>query len=59
MGSLPEFERLLHFVETAAITPLVDSTFPLAHARRAFDRLVAGGHTGKIVIEMSDRELVV
>ncbi|HYK52686.1 MAG TPA: zinc-binding dehydrogenase [Candidatus Eremiobacteraceae bacterium] len=50
MGSLPEFERLLRFVDTRGIKPVIDSTYSLADVRDAFDRLAAGDHFGKLVV---------
>ena len=50
MGSLPEFERLLRFVESRGIKPVIDASYPLADVRRAFDRLASGDHFGKLVV---------
>jgi NADPH:quinone reductase-like Zn-dependent oxidoreductase len=51
MGSLLEFKELLRFVERARIKPLIDSVYPLDQARAAFERLAAGEHAGKLVLE--------
>ena len=52
MGSLPEFERLLRFVDSRGIKPVIDSTYELKDARAAFERLAAGEHFGKLVITL-------
>lgn len=50
MGTLAEFKRLLRFVETRAIEPVIDRTYAWSEIRPAFDRLAAGDHFGKLVI---------
>lgn len=50
MGSLPEFERMLRFIDTRGIKPVIDATYSLADVRRAFDRIASGDHFGKLVI---------
>jgi D-arabinose 1-dehydrogenase-like Zn-dependent alcohol dehydrogenase len=50
MGSRSELEALLRFLVTSGIRPTVDSTFALADARDAFDRLATGDVFGKIVL---------
>jgi NADPH:quinone reductase-like Zn-dependent oxidoreductase len=52
MGTLPEFSRLLQFVTAKSIKPLIDRTYALADVRSAFERMVAGEQTGKLVIEI-------
>jgi NADPH:quinone reductase-like Zn-dependent oxidoreductase len=52
MGTYPEFLRLLHFVESRAIKPVIDHTYPLRDARTAFERLASGDHFGKLAIEI-------
>jgi NADPH:quinone reductase-like Zn-dependent oxidoreductase len=52
MGTLPEFIRLLRFVESAKIQPPVDATYRLADIKSAFARMVAGEQSGKLVIAM-------
>jgi NADPH:quinone reductase-like Zn-dependent oxidoreductase len=52
MGTYPEFVRMLHFVESTGIKPVIERTYSLADARQAFDRLAAGDHFGKLVIAM-------
>jgi NADPH:quinone reductase-like Zn-dependent oxidoreductase len=50
MGTYPEFVRMLRFVESTGIKPVIEKTYSLADARQAFDRLAAGDHFGKLVI---------
>lgn len=50
MGTLPEFIRLLRFVEAYGIEPAIDATYPLEDVRMAFSRLAAGDHFGKLVV---------
>lgn len=40
------------FVESGALRPVMDQTFPLAQAGAAQARMEAGGHVGKIVLTM-------
>ncbi|MEO9153105.1 MAG: zinc-binding dehydrogenase [Lapillicoccus sp.] len=49
MGTRSELERLTTFVSQHAITPVIDSTMPLADARDGFARMAAGEVFGKIV----------
>jgi NADPH:quinone reductase-like Zn-dependent oxidoreductase len=51
MGTLPEFRRLLQFVETSRIKPVIDRTYPWSEVRAAFERLASGDHFGKLVVE--------
>lgn len=50
-AQLAEIGRL---VDAGKVKPLVDATFPLADARAAFERSLAGSRRGKIVIEVTD-----
>jgi NADPH:quinone reductase-like Zn-dependent oxidoreductase len=50
MGTLPEFIRLLRFVEGYGIEPAIDATYPLEDVRMGFSRLAAGDHVGKLVV---------
>jgi NADPH:quinone reductase-like Zn-dependent oxidoreductase len=50
MGSKSEFEAMLAFIATTGIRPTIDSTYPLAEARTAFDKLASGEVFGKIVL---------
>jgi NADPH:quinone reductase-like Zn-dependent oxidoreductase len=50
MGSKSELERLLGFLSTSGVRPVVDSTFALADAREGFERLASGNIFGKVVL---------
>lgn len=52
MGSREDFARLLRFVEHADLHPVIDSTFALADARRAFAKVIDGDVFGKIVLHI-------
>lgn len=52
MGSLPEFLSLIRFVESKQIKPLIDSSYPLAEGRAAFERLASNDHRGKIALDI-------
>jgi len=52
MGNRAELERLANFVVNKGITPVVDSTFPLADARAGFERMSAGEVFGKVVFTL-------
>ncbi|HXW51617.1 MAG TPA: zinc-binding dehydrogenase [Candidatus Acidoferrales bacterium] len=53
MGSLPEYLSLIGFVESAKIQPQIDSRYPLAQGKAAFERLASNEHTGKIALEIA------
>jgi len=50
MGTLAELEAVAALCASSGIRPLVDSTFGLREARRAFERLESGESFGKIVL---------
>jgi NADPH:quinone reductase-like Zn-dependent oxidoreductase len=50
-GQLAELARL---ADTGVIRPAIDSVFPLARARQAFQRVMMAGKSGKVVLEISD-----
>jgi NADPH:quinone reductase-like Zn-dependent oxidoreductase len=52
MGGLGELRELLRHVETGALRPVVDRTYPFVAARTAQERLAAREHYGKIVLVM-------
>ncbi len=50
MGTDAEFAAMLRDVAAGRLDPVVDEVFPLAEARRAYDRLESGEGFGKIVL---------
>jgi NADPH:quinone reductase-like Zn-dependent oxidoreductase len=52
MGNRAELERLANFVVNKGITPVIDSTFPLADARGGFEKMAAGDVFGKVVFTL-------
>jgi putative PIG3 family NAD(P)H quinone oxidoreductase len=40
------------YVEGGRLKPVIDSSFPLAEAAKAHERMESGGHVGKIVLEV-------
>jgi NADPH:quinone reductase-like Zn-dependent oxidoreductase len=50
MGSFPEFESLVRFIETAGIAPIIDTVYPAGEARTAFARMIAGDFAGKLAL---------
>jgi len=47
-------ENVWPFVEEGCLRPEIDRVFPLAEAARAHERMEAGDHIGKIVLEIGD-----
>ena len=45
--------ELARLVDGGAVRPAIDSAFPLADARAAFDRVMARGKRGKVVLEVA------
>ena len=54
MGSDAEFLAVVNELRNGRLIPPVDSVFPLADGRAAFERLQAGGQFGKIVVRIAD-----
>jgi NADPH:quinone reductase-like Zn-dependent oxidoreductase len=52
VGSVAMFERLVHALDACAIEPIIDTVFPFAEARKAYDHLANGRHFGKVVIRV-------
>ena len=52
MGTDAEFAAMLKAVEAGRIDPVVDSEFPLADARKAYERMASGAAFGKIVLRV-------
>ncbi|MCM3875389.1 MAG: zinc-binding dehydrogenase [Thermoanaerobaculia bacterium] len=53
MGTDSEFAAMLKAVEAGRIDPVVDSEFPLAEARKAYERMASGEAFGKIVLKLN------
>jgi len=53
MGNAREFAEIVRLLGSGALRPVVDSVTPLRDARRAFERLAAGDHFGKLVLEVA------
>jgi zinc-binding alcohol dehydrogenase/oxidoreductase len=51
MGSPSDFEALLELVAQTGIRPLIDSVRPLDQAAAAHERIEAGTHFGKLVLD--------
>jgi NADPH:quinone reductase-like Zn-dependent oxidoreductase len=49
MGTRDELERLVRFCVEKDVRPEIDTTLPLAEARRGFEAMLAGDVVGKIV----------
>jgi NADPH:quinone reductase-like Zn-dependent oxidoreductase len=52
MGNAAEYREIVTLLGRGALRPLVDAVFPLADAIGAYQRLAAGEHMGKIVVEI-------
>jgi NADPH:quinone reductase-like Zn-dependent oxidoreductase len=50
-GQLAELARL---ADERTVRPRVDSVFPLAEARSAFERVAMPGKRGKVVLQIGD-----
>jgi len=53
MGSAREFAEIVRLLASGALRPVVDSVAPLRDARAALERLAAGDHFGKLVLEVA------
>jgi NADPH:quinone reductase-like Zn-dependent oxidoreductase len=53
MGSKEDLVALLRFCARAGVRPVIDSTYPLDHARAAFGRLASGEGFGKVVVDLA------
>ena len=49
-----QLERLRGIVDEGALRPAIDSVFPLEDARAAFERSMAPGKRGKVVLRVAD-----
>ncbi len=50
MGSYTDFEQVLKLLWSKAITPVIDSSFPLKDGKNAYNRLEKGEQFGKIML---------
>ena len=53
MGNAREFGEIVRLLGAGRLGPVVDGVTPLREARRAFERLAAGEHFGKLVLEIA------
>jgi NADPH:quinone reductase-like Zn-dependent oxidoreductase len=53
MGSAREFAEIVRLLASGALRPVVDSVAPLRDSRAALERLAAGDHFGKLVLEVA------
>jgi NADPH:quinone reductase-like Zn-dependent oxidoreductase len=53
MGNAREFAEIVRLLGTGALLPVVDGITPLAEARGALERMAAGAHFGKLVLEIA------
>lgn len=53
MGSLPDFDAMLAFVNEHQLVPVVDKHFPLAEGEAALHYLAAGQQLGKVVLDIA------
>jgi D-arabinose 1-dehydrogenase-like Zn-dependent alcohol dehydrogenase len=52
VGSRQQFEAMNAAIEVCGITPVIDRVLSLERTTEAFSLMEAGGHFGKIVIEL-------
>jgi NADPH2:quinone reductase len=53
--SREQLARIAALTDSGAIRPVIAETFPLAKARHAFERGVAGHTRGKLVLQVTPR----
>ncbi|OYV67577.1 MAG: hypothetical protein B7Z72_09450, partial [Gemmatimonadetes bacterium 21-71-4] len=53
MGNAREFAEVVRLLGAGVLRPVVDGVTPLADARRAIERMAAGEHFGKQVLEIA------
>ncbi len=53
MGNEREFSEIVGLLGSGALKPVVDGVTPLRDARRAFERMAAGDHFGKLVLDIA------
>jgi D-arabinose 1-dehydrogenase-like Zn-dependent alcohol dehydrogenase len=52
VGSRRDQTDMVRAIEAAGVRPVIDSTFPLEGLADAYRHLKAGGHFGKICVEI-------
>jgi NADPH:quinone reductase-like Zn-dependent oxidoreductase len=52
MGNDEEFEAIADELRAGRLVPPIDSVWPLAEGRRAYERLASGAQFGKIVVRV-------
>lgn len=50
--SAPDLEALTGMIEAGSVTPVLDETFRLEHAKLAFDRSMEGGNRGNLAVKV-------
>ncbi len=53
MGNAREYAEIVRRLGEGQLRPIVDRVYPLADARKAYDRLEKGEQLGKVVVEIS------
>jgi NADPH:quinone reductase-like Zn-dependent oxidoreductase len=53
MGSDDEFDAIVAAFRAGRLRPPIDSVWPLAHAREAYERLSSGRQFGKVVLQVA------
>lgn len=53
MGTSVEFAEIVDLGDQGLLRPVVDSVYPLADGAAAYQRLIAGGQFGKLVLEVT------
>jgi len=54
MGNDAEFDAVVELLRERRLTPVVDSVFPLAEGRKAYERLASGEQFGKVILRVED-----
>ena len=52
LGTRAQLQELINFVVRKKIQPIIDSVFPLRHAKEAQKKMEAGMHAGKILLKL-------
>jgi NADPH:quinone reductase-like Zn-dependent oxidoreductase len=53
MGNAREFAEILRLLAEGKLRPVVDAVTPVREARRALERMAAGDHFGKLVLDIA------